>query len=177
MKTVKIMAKEKLIDIVENINECEIARRGTNIFPISRIHCVYDGLPQTFWLTNSIVKYYRYDNLKEFGSFQPKNSNVAVKMQTMEVGSTYEYDQKNKIKRMQHHCVVLENRSDFQNQTIVIAGDPLIYQYRNISDFLSALYQNRKEIEDIENRIAYLQNLLSDSGKQENKKQRQRCRY
>ena len=172
MKTVKIMAKEKLIDIVENINECEIARRGTNIFPISRIHCVYDGLPQTFWLTNSIVKYYRYDNLKEFGSFQPKNSNVAVKMQTMEVGSTYEYDQKNKIKRMQHHCVVLENRSDFQNQTIVIAGDPLIYQYRNISDFLSALYQNRKEIEDIENRIAYLQNLLSDSGKQENKKQR-----
>ena len=55
------MKKENLIDIVSNLKECEIARKGTNIFPYARIHCLYDNQPEPLWLTNDAV---RYDNLK-----------------------------------------------------------------------------------------------------------------
>ena len=147
------MAKEKLIDIVENINECEIAKIGTYIFPIGRIHCIFDGQPKTYWLTNKTVQYYRYDRLKELGVFIYKKSNVATKMQAVDVGSSFEYDQLNYIKRMQNHKVVVENRSNFQNQTIAIADDPILYQYRNIKEFLSVLQQNREDIAEIENKI------------------------
>lgn len=160
------MAKEKLIDIVENINECEIAKIGTYIFPIGRIHCIFDGQPKTYWLTNKTVQYYRYDRLKELGVFIYKKSNVATKMQAVDVGSSFEYDQLNYIKRMQNHKVVVENRSNFQNQTIAIAGDPLLYQYRNIKEFLSVLHQNREDIAEIENKILELRQLVENLKKQ-----------
>lgn len=158
--------KEKLIDIVNILDSCATARKGTGIAPVARVHCNYDGEPDSFWFTNDIVNYYRYNEVKKFGHFVPKNSAVAIKMQTIDVGDTFEYDQLNKIKRMQHHTVVVENRSDFQNQTIAIGGDPLLYQYRNIKEFLSVLQQNREDIADIENKISELRQLVEDLKKQ-----------
>jgi len=158
--------KEKLIDIVNILDACASARKGTGIAPVARVHCNYDGEPDSFWFTNDIVNYYRYNEVKKFGHFVPKNSAVAIKMQTIDVGDTFEYDQLNKIKRIQHHKVVVENRSDFQNQTIAIGGDSLLYQYRNIKDFLSVLQQNREDIVDIENKISELRQLVEDLKKQ-----------
>lgn len=54
-------------------------------------------------------------------------------MQTSDIGTSFEYEQKNYIKRMLKYCVQLENRSDLQQQTISIAGDSTLYQYRNIN--------------------------------------------
>ena len=158
--------KEKLIDIVNILDSCATARKGTGIAPVARVHCNYDGEPDSFWFTNDIVNYYRYNEVKKFGHFVPKNSAVAIKMQTIGVGDTFEYDQLNKIKRIQHHKVKVENRSDFQNQTIALAGDPLLYQYRNIKEFLSVLQQNREDIADIENKISELRQLVEELKKQ-----------
>lgn len=152
--------KEKLIDIVHVLDACSAARKGTSITPVARVHCIYDGEPDSFWFTNDCVNYSGNKEIAKFGHFVPKNSATAIKMQTFEVGSSFEYEQPNMIKRMQLHKVVIENRSDFQNQTIAIAGDTLLYQYRNIKEFLSALQQNKDDIADVENEIADLRLLV-----------------
>lgn len=160
------MAKEKLIDIVNILDSCANARKGIGIAPVARVHCNYDGEPESFWFTNHIVNYFRYNEVRKFGQFVPKNSAVAIKMQTINVGDTFEYDQPNKIKRIQHHKVVVENRSDLQNQTIAIADDPILYQYRNIKEFLSVLQQNREDIAEIENKIFELRKYVENLKKQ-----------
>ena len=35
--------KEKLIDIVNILDSCATARKGTGIAPVARVHCNYDG--------------------------------------------------------------------------------------------------------------------------------------
>ena len=80
------MAKEKLIDIVNILDSCANARKGTGIAPVARVHCTYDGEPDSFWFTNDIVNYYRYKEVKKFGHFVPKNSAVAIKMR---IGLTF----------------------------------------------------------------------------------------
>lgn len=162
------MAKEKLIDIVNILDACAYARKGTGVSPVARVHCKYDEIPDSFWFTNGCVSLYRLNELSRFGHFVPKNSAVAIKMQTIEVGSSFEYDQINKIKRIQHHKVIVDNRSNFQNQTIALAGDPLLYQYRNIKEFLSVLQQNREDIAEIESKISELRQLVEDLKKQNN---------
>lgn len=145
--------KETLIDIVNIIDSCAKARKGTGIAPVARVHCLYDNEEKTFWFTNHVVSTYGLGDLSKFGSFVPKNSNVAIKMQTSEVGSSFEYEGSRYKRKVTYH-VTLENQSDFQNQTIAIAGDPIRYQYRNIKEFLDALQQNLEDIKDIEAKIA-----------------------
>lgn len=157
--------KEKLIDIVQNIDSCDTARRGSDIYPIARIHCIYDGKPQTFWLTK---RYGDYRSISQYGRFVPDYSDVAIRLQTTEVGGYFQYEQQNHIKRVEQHFVVLENRSNFQNQTIAIAGDDLLYQYRNIREFLTALCQNREDIAEVEAKIAELKEERDVLAKQKN---------
>lgn len=158
--------KEKLIDIVQTLDSCAKAIRGKDFSLVARVHCQYDGKPESFWFTSSSVRQRDLKDVKKYGIFVPKNSNVAIKMQTLEVGKSFDYELTTRIKRIQYHHVELENRSDFQNQTIVIAGDNLLYQYRSISEFLSALQQNKEEIADTENKIADLRKLIEDLKKQ-----------
>lgn len=149
--------KEQLLDIVKIIDSCAKARKGTRISPIARVHCVSDGQPDNYWFTNSDINPRLLGNVGRFGHFVSKNSNVAIKLQTMVVGDTYEYSLLNHIKRVVHHCIQLENRANFQDQSITIAGDEVIYQYRNISEFLSELQQNQEDIVDTKNHIAELE--------------------
>lgn len=165
--------KEKLIDIVTAIDSCAKARKGTGVTPAARVHCLFDGKEDTFWFCGS---YYSEDDLKDlarFGHFIPKNSRVAIKMQTCDVGTSFDYEQMNNIKRIVTHYVQLENRTIFQNQTIVIAGDSITYQFRNIGEFLDALRQNKEDIEDIENNIAELKKQIEElKGKKDSAHQR-----
>ena len=94
--------------------------------------------------------------LKQYGHFVSKNTKVAIKLQSCNVGESFEHKQLDYIKRMRTHRIVLENRADFQNQKIEIAGDSLLYQYRDIHDFLSALQKNQGEMYAIERRIVDL---------------------
>lgn len=160
--------KEKLIDIVSSIDVCAKARRDTGIVSVARIHCNYDGAEQTFWFTKDLYSARELTPFSQFGIFVPKNSRVAINMQSMDVGSSFEYEQLNYIKRLEHHRVELENRSDFQNQTIAIAGDTLLYQYRNIGEFLDALRENKEDIRDIENQISDLTKQIEQLKKQKN---------
>ena len=148
--------KEKLINIVHCIDSCAKVCRDKGITPIARVHCIINDKEETYWFTNKYVNLYGQDNINDFGRFVPKNSNVAIKMQTSDIGTSFEYEQKNYIKRMLKYCVQLENRSDLQQQTISIAGDSTLYQYRNISEFLKDLTQNEKNIRDKESEIAVL---------------------
>ena len=165
--------KEKLIDIVNSIDSCAKARRGTSVSPVARVHCLFDGKEDTYWFCNSYYSLSELGDIVKFGHFVPKNSSIAIKMQTYDVGSSFDYDHKNRIKRMVTHYVEIENRTIFQNQTISIAGDNLTYQFRNISEFLDALKQNKEDIEDVENNIAELRQQIEElKGKKDTARQR-----
>lgn len=153
---------ENLIDIVENLDSCANARRGLWISPIARVHCMYDGNPETLWFTNRLVNMFDVPELRKYGRFVPKYSDAAVKLQTCDVGTSFQYNGIDTIKRIHTYNVSLENRSDLQNQTIEIAGDSLTYQYRNIQEFLNALHQNQEDIKDVETKINDLRKLVED---------------
>ena len=159
---VQEVKKENLIDIVETLDSCAKARKGSWIFPIARVHCMYDDKEETFWFTTRPVILLDFPELRKYGRFVPKYSDVAVKLQTCDVGTSFQYDGLDKIRRTHTHKVSLENRSDLQNQTIVIAGDALTYQYRNIREFLNALRQNQEDIKDVETKINDLRKLVED---------------
>lgn len=158
--------KETLIDIATHIDSCAKARKGTGIAPFARVHCLFDGKEDNYWFTSNYYSGFDLNELKKYGHFVPKNSRIAIKMQTYEVGSSFEYEQMNNIRRMQKHHVVLENRADLQNQTIAIAGDTILYQFRNIREFLEALRQNREDIIEVEGRIAELKQEIEALKKQ-----------
>ena len=149
--------KENLFDILNILDSCASDRRGTGVYPVARVHCEFNGSNDSFWFTNRLVSQHNIMGLTKYGHFVPKNSLVAIKMQTNEVGSSFDYSSVNSIHRILNNHVVIENRSDFQNQTIIIAGDDLKYQYRNIRDFLKALQQNKADIEETKSDIAKLE--------------------
>lgn len=153
----KKIKKEKLVDIVEDLDSCVKARRGLGVEAIARVHCLYDGNGETFWFTNRLVNMYDFPELRVFGRFVPKYSDVAIQMQKGEVGTSFDYLSPDYLNRLQTHRVLLENQSDLQNQTIAIAGDSLKYQYRSIKDFLDTLRQNTEEIRDVESQIIELE--------------------
>ena len=45
-------------------------------------------------------------------------------LQKNDIGSSFEYSVKNIIKKIENYHVVLENRANFENHIITIAGDP-----------------------------------------------------
>ena len=120
--------KEKLIDIVQTIDACTEARKGRGIVVIARLHCLYDGVPDNIWLLpdNRSVAQHSLGDLTRFGRFVPRNSPRAIELQKKELGVPEEFDEKStykkKIKKRYH--VIVENRSNFQDHTIAIAGDP-----------------------------------------------------
>lgn len=148
--------KEKLIDIVETLHSCAKARKDLSIYPIARVHCLTDGKYETYWFVNQYVNLYGLPEIRKYGSFVPRYSDIAVNLQKMKVGGSFKHVSEDKIKRMHTYSVTLDNRSDLQNQTIEIAGDSLIYQYRNIQDFLQELQNNKDEISDTESQICEL---------------------
>lgn len=154
--------KENLIDIVEELVSCAKVKKDLRIATIARVHCMYDDKYETFWFTNQSVTLFNSPELRKYGRFVPKYSNIAVKLQTCDVGTSFQYDGLDIIKRKHTYKVSLENRSDLQNRTIVIAGDSLIYQYRNILEFLKALRQNQEEIKETEIKISDLKKLIEE---------------
>ena len=149
--------EERLIDIVEDLDSCRKARKGMGIMPIARVHCLYDDNTETFWFTNRAYSPRELSGLREFGRFVPKYSYVAIKMQKSEVGSSFNYNTLDNIKKEKNHHVHLKNQTNLQNHTIAIAGDSQKYQYRNIQEFLYALRQNNKDIRDIDSKIHELE--------------------
>lgn len=117
--------KENLIDVVNELNSFAKVRRKVGIFPIARVHCLYDKKGKTFWFTNRLYHPRELSDLRSFGTFVPRYSDVAIKMQKSEVGTEFDYIGRNNINRLQTYHVLLENQADLQNQTIAIAGDSL----------------------------------------------------
>ena len=164
--------KEKLIDIVKNLVSCNKAIKGHSIYPIARIHCLVDSKYETYWFVNNNVNLFDNPQIRSYGRFVPRYSDIAIKMQKSDIGDRFEHYGKNTIKRIHKYNVVLENRSDIQNQTIEIAGDNLTYQYRNIKDFLEGLRDNQDAINDIESQILDLKRIYAELS--EDKKSAQR---
>lgn len=160
--TIKMKTKEGLVDIVEALDACASARVGTGIAPIARVHCLYDDSGETFWFTSRLYHPREYSSLRMFGRFVPQYSDIAIKMQKSEVGTSFPHTVVNRIKRVEQHNVFLQNQSDLQNQTIAIAGHDIKYQYRNIREFLNALRQNWDDIREVEARISELEEQRKD---------------
>lgn len=154
--------KENLLNIVEDLKSCDDAIKGTGLSPIARIRCNNNGKEETFWFIKQLVNMYDFKELQKFGRFVPQYSDLAIKMQKYDIGKTLEYNELDNHKQAHTRKLSLENRSDLQNQTIVIAGDSLTYQYRNLQDFLYALHQNQEDIKDVENKVYELRKLVED---------------
>lgn len=153
----KKIAKEALIDIVTDLYSCEKARSGKEVFPLARVHCLFDGKDETFWFTSKVYHPRELSDLNRYGHFVPRYSDVAIRMQKYEVGKSFTYSTTNRIKRLKEHHVLLENQSNLQDHTIAIAGHHLKYQFRDLQEFLGALRQNRDDIRDINDRIKALE--------------------
>jgi len=163
--------KEKLIDIVKSIDDCGNARKHTRIDAVARVHCMYNGCDETFWFSNNVnnISMYDYPELKQFGRFVPKNSNVAIKLQISKVGDSFDYDQLDyNTKRHRNFHVSLENRSDFQNHKIEIAGESIAYQYRDIHEFLLALQEKQKDIREVQRKTDELRKQVDELKTQQN---------
>lgn len=149
--------KETLIDIVEDLDSCAKARKGTDVVPIARVHCLLGGKGETFWFTNRLYHPRELTSVNQYGRFVPRYSNLAIKMQKSDVGTSFPHSSLNNIKRLETYNILLENNTDLQNHTIAIAGDAQKYQYRDIPEFLGALRQNLEDIRDVESRIIELE--------------------
>ena len=156
-KSTRNKIHESLIEIVDDLASCADVRSKSGVFPIARVHCLYDDNGETFWFTNRNFAPRELEGLQKFGRFVPKYSDVAIKMQKSKVGTKFDYSVINKIKRLQTHHVRLINQSDIQNQTIAIAGDKHTYQYRDIHDFLVTLRQNQAKIKSLESDLSALE--------------------
>ena len=154
--SIKARKKEGLVDIVEALDACAKVRRKLDVFSVARVHCLFDENYETFWFTNRAYLPRELSGLRSFGRFVPKYSDIAIKMQRSKVGTSIDYNTINRIKRVEEHHIILENQSDLQNHTIAIAGDALMYQYRNIQNFLIDLRKNSEDIRDIESQIIAL---------------------
>lgn len=152
----KMKTKEGLVDIVEDLDACDKARKKLDVFSVARVHCLYDKNYETFWFTNKAYMPRELSGLRSFGRFVPKYSDIAIKMQRSKVGTSFDYHTINRIKRLEEHHVHLENQSDLQNHTIAIAGDKLTYQYRNIHSFLNDLRKNCENVRNVESKILSL---------------------
>lgn len=147
--------KESLEDIAADIDACDSKCKKYGIYPLLRVNCDYNGEPKIFWFTNHCVSLLGCPEMSRYGQFVPKNSDVAVKIQTTDMGKSFEHIEI-RWKRPRKVVYGLENRSDFQNRTIEIAGDSILYQYRDIRHFLQALRENHKNITDVEEQIGAL---------------------
>ncbi len=151
-----IPAKERLEEIVSNIAECLPVSRANDIYPLLRVHSQWDNEEVIFWFTNKPVDLFYCPELKDYGRFVPKNSEIAIKIQTTYLGEPFDYDYY-QYKRLRRSQISIANRSNFQDNSIAIAGDSIIYQFRGIVEFQKALQENHEEILDIETQISELE--------------------
>lgn len=160
--------KETLYDIVEIISSYEKERQGTNAVAIARVHCLYDGEEKNYWFTENGINPYFLNELRKYGMFVRRNSNIAIKLQKIEVGASFDYIGIDKLHRPVVFHVDLENRTNFQDKIIRLAGDSIKYQYRNIEEFLASLRENKDEILDAESKIQDLMSQLESLKKIKN---------
>ena len=83
--------KEGLIDVVSALDMCAKARKGLHINTIARVHCLYDNIYKTFWFTSRTYTPRELSSLSNFGRFVPQYSDVAIRMQKNEVGTSFQY--------------------------------------------------------------------------------------
>lgn len=156
-----IKTKERLEDIVSDIISCTSISSKVGIYPLSRIHCLYDGEDKIFWFTNGYQPYFRHPELAAYGQFVPQTANLAVRIQSSELGSSFQNCEPY-LKRKIWKTIYLENRANFQDQTIGIAGDSILYQYRDIREFLKALRENQEDIREEERIIQELNQQIEE---------------
>lgn len=124
--------KETITQIVETIDSCEKARNGMR--PIARVHCLYGDKVENLWFlpdSSRSISDHKKEMLR-YGKFVPKNSYPAIELMKRNAGSSFEH---------LNYRIELINRTDLQNKTISLAGDPILYQYRNLTDFLRARHK------------------------------------
>ena len=150
---------EELVDVVRSISTCAQLRAKTEVTVSGRAHCLVNGEYETFWFTpESYFQFGWSEELKNMGRFVYRNAHEAIKIQTTDLGGTYKSLHENKIHKLEQYEVLVENKADFQNRSISIAGDSIYqYQYRNIDDFLCTLRENAEEIEDVKTKIQDLE--------------------
>lgn len=162
---------ESLIDIVTNISVALPTFSRNRLYNVAaRVNGDFDGDIKTYWFLvgNNTRSLIGNKELAYFGHYVPRNSRVATKILNNELGAPIEYECLNHYKRMQSHRLVIFNRSDLENKTIAHVDEPIIYNYKDINEFLKTLKNNAILIRENERRQNEQQAKIEELKKQEN---------
>lgn len=160
---VQVKTKERLEEIVETLRACRNDRRGSGFTAVARVFTVWNEegktFPRVYWFTNESFNFnfnFKFPKLAKYGTFQPKNSDIALQIQMSDLGQSFKLPYLKYAKHTVVSDVFLENRSNLQDQTINIAGDGLTYQYRDFDEFLEELQKNHDDIVEVESTLQKL---------------------
>lgn len=136
---------EKLIDICESIvNSKKVLSHEDSIGIVARYHTTIDNEPNTLWIY--IHPQNSRNRINIVGELVYRNSMAGITLSNNGLGEEWSYGVFNNIKKKIEHHGVTHNKAIFDNKTIELENDPVIYQYSDINEFLAQLKINSETI-------------------------------
>lgn len=151
--------EERLIDIVKSAKEGKELNNRYHFYEIvGRYKTILDSSDRCLWMYIGQSNNMTPHELRSIGLYVQRDCLLGRKILNNELGEDFEYvilDGYTK-KPIQHNGVV-QNKTDFTNKEIRIAGDSSLYTYDSLSDFLNQLQEVDHEIAKNEERARLLE--------------------
>ena len=150
--------EERLIDIVSSCNNgIELNHKFRFYNLIGRYRTIHDSDNLCLWMYLGGVLN-APEPLRAIGKYVNRDSALGKKILNSDLGVEFEFKAgKDYHGRLLDHKAKVLNSSDFTNKTIRIAGDPVLYAYDNLADFLQQLQHADQAIAENEKRTKQLE--------------------
>ena len=150
--------EERLIDIVTSCkNGVELNQKYRFYNLIGRYRTIHDSDNLCLWMYLGNVSN-SPEPLRAIGKYVNRDSALGKKILNSDLGVEFEFKAgKDYHGRLIDHKAKVLNMSDFANRTIRIAGNPVLYTYDNLSDFLLQLQQADQAIINNEEKTRQLE--------------------
>lgn len=134
--------EERLIDIVASCkNGVELNQKYRFYNLIGRYRTIHDSDDLCLWMYLGDVKN-SPEPLRAIGKYVNRDSALGKKILNSDLGIEFEFKAgKDYHGRLIDHKAKVLNMADFTNRTIRISGNPVLYTYDNLTDFLLQLQQ------------------------------------
>lgn len=140
---------EKLIEICQSIVNSKNTLSKNNINSIvARYHTTFNDMPKTLWLYLNPQNSRNNFNLD--GDLVYRNSIAGSNLINQPLGTEWSYNTINNLHRTVVYKVHSHNKTIYENKTIEIENDSVVYKYVDIYDFLKKLKENSEIIKENE---------------------------
>ena len=157
--------EERLVDIVKSAKEGLELNSNYYFYQIvGRYKTILDSADHCMWMYIGDSNTKRPQGLDRVGLYVQRDCILGRKILNNELGDEFEYIiLDGYTKKPIHHRGSVQNKTDFTNKEIRIAGDSSLYTYDNLADFLSQLQELDHEIAKNEERAINALALKSSS--------------